>query len=424
MLVAAYAIIFWPGFMSFDSASQYGQALAGQYTTHHPPIMAMIWRLTDQVIAGPGGLLTLHLLAYGAGVAMLLIACRLPWWMSLMIILALAAWPVNLAILPYAWKDTGQVSFLMLAMGAIAMQSRAPDTKVLLWLALTALAMATAYRPLGILATAPLAVASVLFARLPRPKVTSLGVILGLAVVPTLVAMHPSVTRLDMFAQVGLWDVVMTGVNAGENLIPDEVVHRPMSVDEQRAIANRHYSVPVYMQMPLSGDLLDPQPGQIESVKRAWKNALLDHPMAYLQHRWHVSLELFGFTSSAQPQDSITAGREMVAFPGQPVFSKPSGPVEATTKAWLKSMTHSLFFRPWLYAVLASWPLLIAWRHRSQPLAQLALWLAASGVLAVALLPAAAPSTTFRYMYWFCTALVLASGLAFVAKREGRSAPR
>ncbi|GJM10034.1 MAG: hypothetical protein DHS20C11_23100 [Lysobacteraceae bacterium] len=415
LLVLAYAIAFWPGYMSFDSASQYGQALAGAYNTHHPPLMAMLWSITDQIIEGPGGLVLLHLLAYGAGLCMLLIACRLPGWVSVLVAVLLTLWPANLAILPYAWKDTGQVAFLVLAAGAIALQTRSASRWLLL-LVFVALAVATAYRPLGVLATGPLAILSIRLAKLSWPKVSGAVAIVTLAVLPSLIALHPAVKRLDMFAQVGLWDVFMTGVHAGLNLVPDEVVAFPMSIEQQRAAANPHYSVPVYIQMPLTGDLLNPQPGQIESVKRAWKTAVTEHPWAYLQHRVDVSMELFGVTSSAQPQDSITAGREMVALPGQPVFAKPSGRLADVSTAWLKSMTHSLFYRPWAYLLLAVWPLWWAWQRRELPLAQLALWVAASGLLAVALLPAAAPSTTFRYMYWFSTALVMSSGLGVLVR--------
>ena len=54
--VLLLAWLFWPGFMSPDSASQWAQARGGRYTDVHPPILALTLSLTERVWSGPGHL--------------------------------------------------------------------------------------------------------------------------------------------------------------------------------------------------------------------------------------------------------------------------------------------------------------------------------------------------------------------------------
>ena len=52
--------VFWPGYMSWDSAYQWWQARHDQFDSVHPPLLAMIWQLTDRVVEGPGGMFALQ----------------------------------------------------------------------------------------------------------------------------------------------------------------------------------------------------------------------------------------------------------------------------------------------------------------------------------------------------------------------------
>lgn len=52
---------FYPGFMSPDSIDQYTQALNGQYSTWHPPVMAFVWHVLNYIYSGPQVMLFLQL---------------------------------------------------------------------------------------------------------------------------------------------------------------------------------------------------------------------------------------------------------------------------------------------------------------------------------------------------------------------------
>ena len=52
--------VFWPGYMSWDSAFQWWQSRHDTFDSVHPPLMAMIWQLSDRVVPGPGGMFALQ----------------------------------------------------------------------------------------------------------------------------------------------------------------------------------------------------------------------------------------------------------------------------------------------------------------------------------------------------------------------------
>lgn len=62
----------WPGKLLQDSMAQYAQALSGQYTDHHPPLMSFIWHYLDQIYAGSGLMFALQMLFLYAAIAILL----------------------------------------------------------------------------------------------------------------------------------------------------------------------------------------------------------------------------------------------------------------------------------------------------------------------------------------------------------------
>jgi len=61
--------LYFPGFMSFDSAYQYWQARSGHFSNLSPVAMTALWRAVDAGWPSPAALLTLHLAAFWLGVA-------------------------------------------------------------------------------------------------------------------------------------------------------------------------------------------------------------------------------------------------------------------------------------------------------------------------------------------------------------------
>ena len=108
-----WTAVFYPGIMSNDSMDQWSQALANRYTTHHPPLMAMLMHATQYVTESPalfallqGWLLWLSLfLAFRAGLSShrrLLIACAVA-------VCDAAIWPYTCTL----WKDVWTASCVL-----------------------------------------------------------------------------------------------------------------------------------------------------------------------------------------------------------------------------------------------------------------------------------------------------------------------
>lgn len=72
-------LLCWPGFFQPDSMTQYQQAITGQYSDHHPPMMSFIWHFLDQIHTGQGLMFGLQmLLLYSAVAVFLLTLDQLP----------------------------------------------------------------------------------------------------------------------------------------------------------------------------------------------------------------------------------------------------------------------------------------------------------------------------------------------------------
>ncbi|MDP2192981.1 MAG: hypothetical protein Q8K36_00420 [Alphaproteobacteria bacterium] len=51
--IAVYIVLFFPGKLSADSSVIYAQALAHNYSDHHPPMMGYVWHYLNMLIPGP-----------------------------------------------------------------------------------------------------------------------------------------------------------------------------------------------------------------------------------------------------------------------------------------------------------------------------------------------------------------------------------
>ncbi|RPH57399.1 hypothetical protein EHM82_01390 [bacterium] len=135
-LTVALAVLIWrvfyPGLMSADSISQYGQALAGLYNDWHPPLMAIALKIT-LALGGTIGLLMLaQCLAGVFGVRALATAVfaqlfgdrispRRSAWLSLLVlaVLLIPVTPLAFYLMTF-WKDAWAM-VLLLWIGALSL---------------------------------------------------------------------------------------------------------------------------------------------------------------------------------------------------------------------------------------------------------------------------------------------------------------
>jgi hypothetical protein len=111
-------IAYYPGFLSYDSFVQYSQALTGQYSDWHPPIMAALWRLLDHLHPGPLPMLVFQLLCFWISCYLLMTIVRSRVWLVLMMLFSMAPFVQNFvgyiikdSEMPLAWLLAGAIMF-------------------------------------------------------------------------------------------------------------------------------------------------------------------------------------------------------------------------------------------------------------------------------------------------------------------------
>ncbi len=95
----------YPGGMTVDSFSQYEQSISGNYFSHHPPLMSMVWSLLNYIYQGPQIMLLLHLVFLWGGVLLLFYADRQNKYRLLYFVIPFL--PNILAQSGIIWKDIG-----------------------------------------------------------------------------------------------------------------------------------------------------------------------------------------------------------------------------------------------------------------------------------------------------------------------------
>jgi hypothetical protein len=155
LLFLGFALVLglnWPGQMSYDSVVQLADARSGRYDSWHPPVMAWLLGLGDQVLPGPG-----LFLLFTAGLLLsawfLLLKSGRPGWGSVVILLLAFATPQLLLYQGTIWKDVlfanaGVAGFASLAAAASRWQA-APQRAPLLILSALLFSLAALARQNG-----------------------------------------------------------------------------------------------------------------------------------------------------------------------------------------------------------------------------------------------------------------------------------
>ena len=74
LLFSANLAWHFPGKMAPDSIAQYNQAISGEYSDWHPPVMAFVWSFLLRISDGPQLLLILHLFCYWLGFGVIVLS--------------------------------------------------------------------------------------------------------------------------------------------------------------------------------------------------------------------------------------------------------------------------------------------------------------------------------------------------------------
>lgn len=409
LLIGAVAATFSPGVAMYDTVAQYGEVLSNQVDDWHPPIMVRLWQLLHAVAPTTVPMLTLQVMLYAAGFALILAALiKRGRWRAGIAAAMLALSPLMLGWQMVILKDAQMLGALLAAFGTIAYFRLAGRSvpAAAAGVASLLICYATFVRGNALFATVPLAV--MLLPTRTRPLVSSALVVIGLVVV---LGLTPIVNHRLLRAQPSdvaktqpLFDLAAIAVQTGPD---DSSVFSPA---ERERLASRH-CVKAFFWDPL-GD-----PGACASVTERFMgqpagrlyfelaHAVATHPLAYAGHRlahWNSTqrwLVAPGLPDIEPPAEAEPNTLGLVTPKSDFVSSwQDAAGIEASTPAgW-----------PIVWTSLALLLLPAAWRRRRDAAGSLALALLASALTLEASFLVISIASDLRYHLWSMAASALA----------------
>lgn len=411
--LGAVLALFWPGYLSWDSAYAWWQARHAEFDPTQPPVLPRTWALARAVLPDPGGMLLLQLLPLWAGLALVAQALGGSASRRVALVLSLGLWPPVLALQPHLWKDLWMIGGFTFAIGCLAMDLRHDDRRWRL-AALLALAAATAFRMNALPGALPmlawLAWREGRGQRFPRlATVAGTGALALLVAGAGALANHVPGRAVPMWPALAMWDLAAVSIAEDRNLFPPDWVDPALTVDDLRRDFSPWVNVPSFRAGQLRLNFYyEYTPAQYEALRAAWLALPREHAGAYAAHRWTVSRGLLGLEARAQP-DYLVLQPGVVAFRDNPPLARREDAANRRVQSVLDHLVDAPVFAPALY-LLAALAVLAhaAWRRAAPGLAALAVVVALSAWALALPLAVLAPSTDFRYLGW----PVLAGGLA------------
>jgi len=402
LLVLTIWACFAPGFMSYDSVTQYRSALAQSYSDSHPPIMSYVWHLCLQLVSGPQSLLVLHLALLVAGVIIWqwnLVRSRLVLLVPAMFFLP---WILNFA--GVLWKDVGMAFSLMIATGLLFNGARSRKLAVL---GLPFLFYAFAVRHNAILATAPLLFLAPIY-HSHKPRLIH-GFLVAATISVVMWGMSSVISYGFLNAERKHYETLLMGdeiakisAETGQNLLPwvkqpdlEACTQFPILYERALCFIDRGYDP--------GGSVMSGQ--SFETTHKLWKDTVLAHPMLSVKMRWEAFV--YFLRSPQLPPAYVWQPRIMENDLGIALFRPEMAQHLEDYVVKSRDGVVSELFKPYTWLILSFAMLAVAARMRpsSERTQIVALNLSALGYFASLL--AAVPSVDFRYAYWCIVATSL-----------------
>lgn len=403
-------VAFWPGMMSPDSVTQLAQARSLALRDDHPPLMALIWALTDLVVSGPSGMLILLNAMYWSGLLLVFRHWPLSRTGRVCAFVVVGAFPPIAWILGVVWKDVLMQSALVVLLGAY-LRYRATHRSRWIWVGILSSVVAIGARHNAVAAALPfhvLFVSEYLRARgvkLRGSRLTSVAVALVLTFslqIGLNKSFKPFVEAHNFWQTALIFDLAGMSVIEKKVLFDKEsgVLKENMGWRNLRDVYDARDHNRLYWCPRRLWPCQSPAPCQrtqnaaeLDALKRNWLREVAARPEAYWRHRVQVYAELIGFSSHpVRPfRDGFwgEAGRETKTPRARRIFAK-----------YMGLLGQSPLFVPWVYLVLCWFSIGAgmwgAWTGRSA----LALSLATSGILYSLSYFVLTGSPDYRYSVW------------------------
>lgn len=281
-----------PGFMSPDSFEQYRQSYTHQYNDWHPPVMAFVWSILNNIHQGPQVMLALQL-------AMLWAACYFYatainnklWQIAVFVLFGLSPFLQNFA--GYIVKDT-QMAFSWLLVIAISFNAIVRGVRLPIGMSVIAfvfLIYGALLRPNGLPGYIPI-VLLLIWVTFPKHKVVVRYAIVIALLLITIVFQRSLPAMLNaekQYAENKLYLHDLTGIYkaTGENVFPSVLFHTNQL---DTAYLRQKYHPATFDDIWWNGDskilLPDTNESVTNDIRQAWLGAIKEHPRVYIANRW------------------------------------------------------------------------------------------------------------------------------------------
>ena len=422
--LAFVLFVFWPGYMSWDSAYQWWQARHDQFDSVHPPLLAMIWQVADRFVEGPGGMVALQGALLWSALALFAAALPVrPLWRAL-IVLGIGLWPPLLGLQPHVWKDLWTLAGFAWALALLAQDLRAPHRG---WLAgaVLALVFACAFRHNAITGALPLLGWISWRALSSRPagarrRLAGVALTAALAVIVVLLASLPArdarVRHTEsIWSVVTLWDAAAVSLAEDRLVYPPELVDPALTLDELRGKFTDYSNTTVFETGKLRHSFDGPYTPAQRAALRQLAGALpTEHTAAYAAHRWRLAQLLYGWDRAGLP-DGLVLMPGLHAYSDNPPLAVERSALHERVLAGLQKLIDTPLFAGWIYLALCLGLIIAAIRPGARQAAgaqTLAATVAASALLYALPLALVSGSAEFRYLAWPVLATLAALALS------------
>jgi hypothetical protein len=314
--VVLVGLSFWPGHMSADTLTEIEQVDRADFTNQHAPLLLALWSPLWDLGVGPGWVLAGQIVTFVVGVYLLL-RTTFGRVSAATIALVISLSPPVFGMLGTLGRDTWFTALLLVTFGLTvrAAQRPWPQRGAYLAFALAGawLSLATRQNAAAAVVLACIVMAALVLERRRERRdggvssspvrrlivATAVGVALTFALVGTqfagsaVIGVHNSHPEYPLY----LYDVAAISARERENLFPREVL-------PQRGIrvidANYHIdSMLAWGYLPNSPFKVPLSEPAGRALADSWREAVLDHPLAYLDARVDLWLRQISVTRDA-----------------------------------------------------------------------------------------------------------------------------
>ena len=363
LLLSLFAIgvifFYWPGFLSPDSMSQLSQAISGNYSDHHPPLMAIYWSLWLWWKQGPEPIfLTYQFLLFGSAFLLLytLRDKKISWIIPFI--------PLIPHILFYSgaiWKDVGFAYTYLFAALLIFFnsynQNKPSALKFLgIWLLLF-YGTGVKYQAIFVL---PI-MAFWLSITILRSKSTFQQITLWLLIWGSILGANTLLQKTLLsdggeshsWQNVKLYDLAGMSTQLNQDLFPDFVREAPeYSFEKMKKVYSPQRVDELLIGWSPEASLRDGKnQKQRDILWNTWLQSVKKHPMAYLKHRFAICKTMV----SRSPMKSLDDLTDIASLP--PKVKLVLNVVGLKTLSFIKEITRFVYYLPFLllYFVLGLW---------------------------------------------------------------------